>query len=214
THTPRQAKRGQDTKIPQSSGPPKKVGDEAICIREDDIVVRAATTATSLEAEQESGNINKTRSTTTLNEPSPQGTGLGSGPSMEHQDDLMDFVPPTPYDSPLSRGHTPRSGEGRPNVHELMVIYTQLSNRILALEQSKTAQDLVIKKLQKKVKRLVKKQRARTLRMNLFKTRLKFKEGDIDDNFDDINDMVDKSMENVERETVNAGGAVNTATTR
>nr|GFC64616.1 hypothetical protein [Tanacetum cinerariifolium] len=28
---------------------------------------------------------------------------------MEHQDDLMDFVPPTPYDSPLSRGHTPES---------------------------------------------------------------------------------------------------------
>ncbi|GJV20048.1 hypothetical protein Tco_1369068 [Tanacetum coccineum] len=36
--------------------------------------IRAATTATYLEAEQESGNIYKTRSTATLNEPSPQGT--------------------------------------------------------------------------------------------------------------------------------------------
>nr|GEU59315.1 hypothetical protein [Tanacetum cinerariifolium] len=26
---------------------------------------------------------------------------------MEHQDDLMNFIPPSPYDSPLSRGHTP-----------------------------------------------------------------------------------------------------------
>ncbi|GKG13317.1 hypothetical protein Tco_0350277, partial [Tanacetum coccineum] len=47
-HTPRRAKRG-----------------------EDDRVVRAATTATSLEVEQESSNIHKTQSTTTLNEPSP-----------------------------------------------------------------------------------------------------------------------------------------------
>ncbi|GKB37064.1 hypothetical protein Tco_0882006 [Tanacetum coccineum] len=34
----------------------------------------------SLEAEPESGNIHKTQSTTTLNEPSPQGTGSDSGP--------------------------------------------------------------------------------------------------------------------------------------
>ncbi|GJW75752.1 hypothetical protein Tco_0135122 [Tanacetum coccineum] len=32
--------------------------------------------------------------------------------SMEHQDDLTDFVPPTPHDSPLSGGHTPGSDEG------------------------------------------------------------------------------------------------------
>nr|GEX11536.1 hypothetical protein [Tanacetum cinerariifolium] len=77
THTPRRTKRGRDTEIPQSSGPPKNVGDEAFYTEEDDRVVRAATIAASLEAEQESGNINKTRSTETLNEPSPQGTGLG-----------------------------------------------------------------------------------------------------------------------------------------
>ncbi|GKE94665.1 hypothetical protein Tco_1579520 [Tanacetum coccineum] len=192
----------------ESSGPPKKVGDEVIYTGEDNRVVRAATTATRLEAEQESGNIHKTLSTATLNEPSPQGTGSGSRPrcldttlgdadarnrfkttskqshdppllevntsgsgedSMEHQDDLTDFVPPTPHDSPLSGGHTPRSDEGRPNINELMAIYTKLSNRVLALETSKTAQDLVINKLKKKVKRLEKKQRARTPRMKLFK---------------------------------------------
>nr|GEW09635.1 hypothetical protein [Tanacetum cinerariifolium] len=62
--------KGQDTKIPQSSSPPKKIGDEAVYTREDDRVVRAATTTASLEAERESGNINKTQPTTTLNKPS------------------------------------------------------------------------------------------------------------------------------------------------
>ncbi|GKC79641.1 hypothetical protein Tco_1130415 [Tanacetum coccineum] len=41
---------------------------------------RAATTASSLEVEQDNGNINRTQSMATLNESLPQGTGLGSGP--------------------------------------------------------------------------------------------------------------------------------------
>nr|GEX01241.1 hypothetical protein [Tanacetum cinerariifolium] len=94
THTTRRAKRGRDTEIPQSSGPPKKVGDKAVYTGEDDRVVRAATTTASLETEQESVNTS------------------GSGEdSMEHQDDLTDFVPPTPHDSSLSGGHTSRSDE-------------------------------------------------------------------------------------------------------
>nr|GEZ55173.1 retrovirus-related Pol polyprotein from transposon TNT 1-94 [Tanacetum cinerariifolium] len=145
-------------------------------------VVRAATTAASLEAEQESGNINKSQLTTTINEPSPQGTSSGSRPrrhvtilgdtddqtrfetaskqshdlpllevntsgsgedNMEQQDDLTDFIPPTPHDSPLLGGHIPGSDEGRPNINELMNICNKLSNRDLALEQFKTAQDLI-----------------------------------------------------------------------
>ncbi|GJR39602.1 putative ribonuclease H-like domain-containing protein [Tanacetum coccineum] len=47
-------KRGRDTKIPQSSGPPVKVGDEAVHKELGDIMERAATTASSLEAEQDS----------------------------------------------------------------------------------------------------------------------------------------------------------------
>nr|GEU47476.1 hypothetical protein [Tanacetum cinerariifolium] len=66
-------------------------------------------------------------------------------------------------------GHTPISDEGRPNINELMNLYTQLSKRVLALEQFKTTQDLVIQRFLKKVKRLEKKQRARTLGMKLFK---------------------------------------------
>ncbi|GJR53436.1 putative ribonuclease H-like domain-containing protein [Tanacetum coccineum] len=54
SQTPRQAKRGQDTKIPQSGGPPEKVGDEAVYKKLGDKMERAATIASSLEAEQDS----------------------------------------------------------------------------------------------------------------------------------------------------------------
>ncbi|GKB15335.1 hypothetical protein Tco_0849258 [Tanacetum coccineum] len=54
-----------------SGGPPEKVGDEAVHKELGDRMERAATTASSLEAEQDSGNINRTQSMATLNEPSP-----------------------------------------------------------------------------------------------------------------------------------------------
>ncbi|GKD41634.1 hypothetical protein Tco_1261841 [Tanacetum coccineum] len=69
SQTPRQIKRGQDTKIPQSSGPFEKVGDEAVHKELGDGMERAATTASSLEAEQDSSNINRTQFMATLNEP-------------------------------------------------------------------------------------------------------------------------------------------------
>ncbi|GJU17510.1 hypothetical protein Tco_1145476 [Tanacetum coccineum] len=191
---------------------------------EDDRVVRAATLATSLEVEQESGSGPRCQDTTlgdanaqtrletaskqSYDPPLSEVNTSGSREdSMEHQDDLADFVPPTPHDSPLLGGNTPRSDEGRPNINELMAIYTKLSNRVLALETSKTAQDLVNKKLKKKVKRLEKKERARTPGMKLFKistsrrksldkenvskhgrnlkTRSMFEKGNFDDDFDD-----------------------------
>ncbi|GJV24754.1 putative ribonuclease H-like domain-containing protein [Tanacetum coccineum] len=49
----RHVKRGRDTKIPQSSGPPVKVGDEVVYKELGDRMERAATTASSLEAEQD-----------------------------------------------------------------------------------------------------------------------------------------------------------------
>ncbi|GKA28439.1 putative ribonuclease H-like domain-containing protein [Tanacetum coccineum] len=48
-------KRGRDTKIPQSGGPPIKVGDEAVHKELNDRIEKAATTASSFEAEQDSG---------------------------------------------------------------------------------------------------------------------------------------------------------------
>ncbi|GJU72306.1 hypothetical protein Tco_1263711 [Tanacetum coccineum] len=71
SQTPRQAKRGRDTKIPQFGGLPEKVGDEAVHKELDNRMETDATTASSLEAEQDSGNINRTQSIATLNEPSP-----------------------------------------------------------------------------------------------------------------------------------------------
>ncbi|GJS48216.1 putative ribonuclease H-like domain-containing protein [Tanacetum coccineum] len=54
----------------------------ANCYRQEweDRMERAATTASSLVAEQDSGNINRTQSMATLNESFPQGTDSGSGP--------------------------------------------------------------------------------------------------------------------------------------
>ncbi|GJW14857.1 hypothetical protein Tco_0018990 [Tanacetum coccineum] len=69
--TSKHVKRGQDTKIPQSSGPPVKVGDEAVHKELGDKMERAANTASSLEAEQDSGNINQTQSMATFNGSSP-----------------------------------------------------------------------------------------------------------------------------------------------
>ncbi|GJR22613.1 putative ribonuclease H-like domain-containing protein [Tanacetum coccineum] len=50
-----ESKRGRDTKIPQSGGPPIKVGDEAVHKELDDRMERAAPTASSFVAEQDSG---------------------------------------------------------------------------------------------------------------------------------------------------------------
>ncbi|GJS82662.1 putative reverse transcriptase, RNA-dependent DNA polymerase, partial [Tanacetum coccineum] len=68
------------TEISQSSGPIPLVIDKTIIKEWKDRMKRAATTASSLEAEQDSGNINITQSMATLNESFPQGTDLGSGP--------------------------------------------------------------------------------------------------------------------------------------
>ncbi|GJT45597.1 ribonuclease H-like domain-containing protein [Tanacetum coccineum] len=56
TYTPRQIKRGRDTKIPQSSGPPKKVGDEAVHKELGDIMERVVTTASSYFKAEEISN--------------------------------------------------------------------------------------------------------------------------------------------------------------
>ncbi|GKA08966.1 hypothetical protein Tco_0688297 [Tanacetum coccineum] len=66
TQKPRRPKK-KDTQVPQSSVPGDNVTDEAIYNELDDSLARAATTDSSLEAEQDSGDIIKTRSKATLN---------------------------------------------------------------------------------------------------------------------------------------------------
>ncbi|GJZ71902.1 putative ribonuclease H-like domain-containing protein [Tanacetum coccineum] len=92
THKPRKPK-SKVTQIPQSGEPIEPVADEAVLKERGDSLVRAATTASSLEIEQVSGNINKTLSKATLNEPNPQGTGSGSGPRC--QDTMGDKIAQT-----------------------------------------------------------------------------------------------------------------------
>ncbi|GJU60586.1 hypothetical protein Tco_1238352 [Tanacetum coccineum] len=68
------------TKAFDSSGPIHLVADETVIKEWEDRMERATTTASSLEAKHDSGNINKTQSMVTLNESFPQGTNSGSGP--------------------------------------------------------------------------------------------------------------------------------------
>ncbi|GJR60376.1 uncharacterized mitochondrial protein-like protein [Tanacetum coccineum] len=64
----------------QSSRPIPLITYETVIKKWEDRMERAATTTSSLEAEQDSSNINRTQSMATLNESFPQGTDLGSGP--------------------------------------------------------------------------------------------------------------------------------------
>ncbi|GKF26297.1 hypothetical protein Tco_0082191, partial [Tanacetum coccineum] len=59
---------------------------------------------------------------------------------MEHTFELMDIVPPTTYDSPLTGGYTPGSNEGRLKLKELMAMCTKLSKQMLDIEKEKDAQ--------------------------------------------------------------------------
>ncbi|GJV35604.1 hypothetical protein Tco_1408081 [Tanacetum coccineum] len=81
------------SKVPQPSGLTTKVADEAINEEMNDSLVRAATTASSLEAEQDSGNIDKTQSKATPNEPSSLGTSLSGGP--RRQETIRDIIAQT-----------------------------------------------------------------------------------------------------------------------
>ncbi|GJR56637.1 ataxia telangiectasia mutated family protein [Tanacetum coccineum] len=166
TQTPRELTR-MDTEIPQSSGPTKHVADEVVHKERGDSLVRAATTASSLEAEQVSGNINKTQSKATLNEPSSLGTSSGSGPRC--QEIMGDTIAQTrfenvstqPNDSLLARGNTLRSDEGSMKLHELMALCTNLQKEVLDLKKTTSFQQIEITSLKRRVKKLEKKRKSR-----------------------------------------------------
>ncbi|GKB52159.1 hypothetical protein Tco_0902912, partial [Tanacetum coccineum] len=121
---PRKTKR-KETEIPQSSGPTDNVADEALNEEMDDSLERAATTATSLDAEHDMGNINKTKSKATPNEPSSSGTSSGGG--VRRQETMGDTIA------------QPRS-ENVSTLKELMELCTNLQNRVIDLENTKTTQ--------------------------------------------------------------------------
>nr|GEX95066.1 hypothetical protein [Tanacetum cinerariifolium] len=119
------------TGVPQPSEPIEHVADEAIYKERDDSLVRAATTTFSLEVEQDSGNINKTQSKATLNEPSSIETSSCSGPRC--QESMGDTIAQTrseriskfSNDSLLVGFNTPRSDEDSLKLKELMELDIQ-----------------------------------------------------------------------------------------
>ncbi|GKD94663.1 hypothetical protein Tco_1374500 [Tanacetum coccineum] len=128
------------------SGPTENVADEAVYEEMDDSLERVATTATSLDAEQDRGNINKTQSKATLNEPSSLGTSSSSGP--RRQETMGDTIAQTGFenvsklsnDPLLAKGSTLQSGEDSLKLKELMELCTNLQNRVIYLEKTKISQ--------------------------------------------------------------------------
>ncbi|GJZ17930.1 hypothetical protein Tco_0554053 [Tanacetum coccineum] len=112
--TPRQIKRGRDIKIPSLVVPLKKVGDEAVHKDLYDRIERAATTASSLEAEQDSDA--QTRFKTTSKQSN---------------------------DPPLSKVNTYGSGKDSMQLIELMTPCTKLS-ALLQLTAAKLKHQLVV----------------------------------------------------------------------
>ncbi|GKD32672.1 hypothetical protein Tco_1248181 [Tanacetum coccineum] len=141
---------------------------EAVYKELDDSLVRAATTTSSLEAEQDSGNINKTRSKATPNESSSLGTTSGGG--LRCQETIGDTIAQTRFENvsklsndPLvARGNTLQSGEDSLKLKELMELYTNLKIRVLDLEKIKTTQAEEIVSLKRRVNKLKQKKRSRT----------------------------------------------------
>ncbi|GJV53909.1 hypothetical protein Tco_1449650 [Tanacetum coccineum] len=116
--------------------------DEAFYKELDDSLVRAATTASSLKAEQDSGNIIKTRSKTrSVN------------------------VSKLSNDSLLARGNTLQSGEDRLKLEELMALCTTLQSRVLDLETTKTTQANKIASLKRRFKKLERRNKSKTHRL-------------------------------------------------
>ncbi|GKF40914.1 hypothetical protein Tco_0124256, partial [Tanacetum coccineum] len=95
-----------------------------------------------------------------------------SGPTepIADEDANEETVPTQSNDLPLSRVNTPRSGEDILKLKELMDLCTKLSDRVLDLETTKTAQAKEIASLKKRVKKLEKKRKSKTPGMKrLFK---------------------------------------------
>ncbi|GKB76645.1 hypothetical protein Tco_0943540 [Tanacetum coccineum] len=112
-------------------------------------------------------------------------------------------------DPPLSRVNTLRSGEDRLKLKELMDLCTKLSDRVLDLETTKTAQAKEIASLKKRVNKLERKRKSKTPGMNLFKIGF---DADMDEVFKDV-ELDAEQVISVVADEVSTGTEVNTAGT-
>ncbi|GJW76736.1 hypothetical protein Tco_0138418 [Tanacetum coccineum] len=145
TQTPRELTR-LDTKIPQSSGPTKHVADKAVYQERGDSLVRAATTASSLEAEHDSGSGPRCQET------------MGGTIAQTRFENVFTQS----YDPLLARGNTLQSGEDSLKLKELIELCTNLQQRVLDLEKIKTTQAEEIVSLNRRIKKLEQKKRSIT----------------------------------------------------
>ncbi|GKB39732.1 hypothetical protein Tco_0884674, partial [Tanacetum coccineum] len=127
-----------------------QLGEDEVVHKElGNILVRATTTASSLEAEQDSGD----------------------GPWC--QETIGDTIAQTRFesiskhstDSLLARGNTLQSDKDRLKLDELMALCTTLQNQVLDLEKTTATQHNEIASLKMRVKKLEKKDRSRTHRL-------------------------------------------------
>nr|GEW30155.1 hypothetical protein [Tanacetum cinerariifolium] len=212
TQKPRKPKR-KDTRVPQPSGPTKSVSDDDVHKDLGDSLVRDATTASSLEVKQDSGNINKTQSMKTHNESSSQGTDSVGGSMC--QEAMRDTTTQTRFesiskhsnDSLLARGNTLQSDKDRLELNELMALCINLQKRVLELEKTKTTQQNEIDSLKRRVKKLEKRNRSRTHKLKrLYKFSLTARvesSGDEESlEMFDVNDLGDEEVFVIEQEVV------------
>ncbi|GJW33694.1 hypothetical protein Tco_0053726 [Tanacetum coccineum] len=178
--------------------------DEAVHKELGDSLVRAATTASSLEAEHDSGNITKTRSKATPNKSSFLGTSSGGGPRC--QETMGDTIAQTRFenvsklsnDSLLAIGNTLRSDEDRLKFNELMELCTNLQKKVLDLERTKTTKANEIASLKRRVKKLEHKKRSRTHRLKRLIKGRRINVIDADEDITLVNDDADKEMFDVD----------------
>ncbi|GKC75308.1 hypothetical protein Tco_1126082, partial [Tanacetum coccineum] len=173
---------------------------ETVTKERKDIMERAATIASSLEAEQDSGSS-----------PRCQDTILGDAEAQTRFETASKQF----NDPPLSRVNTLGSGEDRLKLKELMDLCTKLSDRVLDLETTKTAQAKEIASLKKRVKKLERKRKSKTLGMNLFKIGTSSRrslgfDADMDEVFKDVKGDAEQVI-SVAADEVSTGTEVNTA---
>ncbi|GKD97169.1 hypothetical protein Tco_1381066 [Tanacetum coccineum] len=172
--------------------------DEAVHKELGDSLVRAATTASSLEAEHDSGNITKTRSKATPNEYSSLGTTSGGGPMC--QETMGDTIAQTRFENISKHSNDSLLARGN-RLNELMELCTTLQNRVLDLEKTKTTQQNEIASLKRRVKKLEKKNMSRTHKLKiLYKVGLTARvesSGD-EENLVSVQDDADKEMFDVD----------------
>ncbi|GJZ18974.1 hypothetical protein Tco_0555564, partial [Tanacetum coccineum] len=168
THRHRKTK-SKVTEIPYSSKPSNLDADETVHEKRGDSVERAAITATSLEAEQDSGGS-----------PRRQDTILGDRPAQTRFERLSKQS----NDPPLSRVNTLGSGEDSMTLQELMVFCTTLSKKVESLEtdlkQTKQIYGAAYTRLIKKVKKLEK-----TVKSSQARRRARIVVSDAEDDLED-----------------------------